>query len=212
MQDDPRYVREAFDAGASGYVLKEAVDTDVVAAIRDVAAGGRYVHPALGARMVAADAEERKRAEETRSPTASATSCASSPSATPTRRSRPSSTSRCAPPRRTARTSCRSSRIATRAELVRYALQQGLLEVRRLAPFGYQVLARVASSGLRTRTRASTTTQRSGSASTGLRSSSATAGMSSPSRASRRSRSASAAPSAAGAPRNPRTSRPALPP
>ena len=64
MQDDPRYVREAFDAGASGYVLKEAVDTDVVAAIRDVAGGGRYVHPALGARMVAADAEERKRAEE----------------------------------------------------------------------------------------------------------------------------------------------------
>jgi len=32
MQDDPHYVREAFAAGASGYVLKEAVDTDVVAA------------------------------------------------------------------------------------------------------------------------------------------------------------------------------------
>jgi DNA-binding NarL/FixJ family response regulator len=64
MQDDPRYVREAFDAGASGYVLKEAVDTDVVAAVRDVAAGGHYVHPALGARMLAADAEERKRADQ----------------------------------------------------------------------------------------------------------------------------------------------------
>jgi two-component system response regulator NreC len=64
MQDDPHYVREAFDAGASGYLLKEAADTDVVAAIRDVAAGGRYVHPALGARLVAADSEERKRAEE----------------------------------------------------------------------------------------------------------------------------------------------------
>ncbi|CAN5173677.1 response regulator transcription factor [soil metagenome] len=64
MQDDPRYVREAFDAGARGYVLKEAVDTDVVAAIRDVAGGGRYVHPALGARLVAADAEERKRTEQ----------------------------------------------------------------------------------------------------------------------------------------------------
>ena len=64
MQDDPHYVREAFAAGASGYVLKEAVDTDVVAAIRDVAAGGRYVHPALGARMLVADAEERKRAED----------------------------------------------------------------------------------------------------------------------------------------------------
>jgi DNA-binding NarL/FixJ family response regulator len=56
MQDDPNYVREAFAAGASGYVLKEAVDAEVVAAIRDVAAGNHYVHPALGARMVAADA------------------------------------------------------------------------------------------------------------------------------------------------------------
>jgi len=63
MQDDPRYVREAFDAGASGYVLKEAVDAEVVAAVRAVAAGERYVHPALGARLIAADAEERKRAE-----------------------------------------------------------------------------------------------------------------------------------------------------
>src|SRR5437763_7292423 len=61
MQDDPRYVREAFEAGAAGYVLKEAADTDVVAAVREVAAGGRYVHPTLGARLVAADAEERKR-------------------------------------------------------------------------------------------------------------------------------------------------------
>jgi two-component system response regulator NreC len=56
MQDDPNYVREAFAAGASGYVLKEAVDAEVVAAIREVAAGKSYVHPALGARMVAADA------------------------------------------------------------------------------------------------------------------------------------------------------------
>jgi two-component system, NarL family, response regulator NreC len=64
MQDDPHYVREAFAAGASGYVLKEAADTEVVGAVREVAAGGRYVHPALGARLATAEAEERKRAEE----------------------------------------------------------------------------------------------------------------------------------------------------
>jgi two-component system, NarL family, response regulator NreC len=64
MQDDPAYVREAFGAGASGYVLKEAADTEVVAAVRDVANGQRYVHPALGARLVAAEAEERARAED----------------------------------------------------------------------------------------------------------------------------------------------------
>ena len=56
MQDDPSYVREAFAAGASGYVLKEAADEEVVSAVREIARGGRYVHPALGARMVAADA------------------------------------------------------------------------------------------------------------------------------------------------------------
>jgi two-component system response regulator NreC len=63
MQDDPRYVQEAFAAGASGYVLKEAADTEVVAAVRAVAGGERYVHPALGARLVEAAAAERKRAE-----------------------------------------------------------------------------------------------------------------------------------------------------
>ena len=63
MQDDPSYVREAFAAGARGYVLKEAADEEVVSAVREIAAGGRYVHPALGARMVAADADERAAAE-----------------------------------------------------------------------------------------------------------------------------------------------------
>jgi two-component system, NarL family, response regulator NreC len=64
MQDDPSYVREAFAAGANGYVLKEAADTELVEAVRQVAAGGSYVHPTLGARMIAADAEERRRADE----------------------------------------------------------------------------------------------------------------------------------------------------
>ena len=63
MQDDPRYVREAFASGASGYVLKEAADAELVSAIREVAGGGRYVHPELGARLVAADTEALRRAE-----------------------------------------------------------------------------------------------------------------------------------------------------
>jgi two-component system response regulator NreC len=52
MEDDPRYVREAFAAGARGYLLKEAVANEVVVAIREVAGGGRYVHPELGARLI----------------------------------------------------------------------------------------------------------------------------------------------------------------
>jgi two-component system response regulator NreC len=57
MHDDPSYVREAFANGASGYLLKEAADADLVVAVREVASGARYVHPALGARLAAAEAE-----------------------------------------------------------------------------------------------------------------------------------------------------------
>jgi DNA-binding NarL/FixJ family response regulator len=63
MQDDPSYVREAFAAGAAGYVLKEAVEAEVVQAVQEVSAGGRYVHPAVGARLVVADQEARARAQ-----------------------------------------------------------------------------------------------------------------------------------------------------
>jgi two-component system response regulator NreC len=63
MEDDPRYVREAFAAGADGYVLKEAADAEVVNAIREVAGGGRYLHPELGARLITAETEALKRAE-----------------------------------------------------------------------------------------------------------------------------------------------------
>jgi two-component system response regulator NreC len=62
MQDDPNYVREAFAAGAMGYVLKEAAEAEVVQAVREVASGGRYVHPALGARLATVEAQQRARA------------------------------------------------------------------------------------------------------------------------------------------------------
>jgi len=61
MQDDPHYVHEAFAAGAAGYVLKEAADAEVVGAVHEVFEGRRYVHPALGARLVAAEAEAKAR-------------------------------------------------------------------------------------------------------------------------------------------------------
>jgi two-component system response regulator NreC len=62
MQDDPSYVREAFGAGASGYMLKEAADTELVQAVREVAGDGRYVHPTLGARLAQAEVEAARRA------------------------------------------------------------------------------------------------------------------------------------------------------
>ena len=52
MQDDPAYIRGAFGAGADGYLLKDAADAELVKAIHAVVSGHRYVHPALGARLV----------------------------------------------------------------------------------------------------------------------------------------------------------------
>jgi DNA-binding NarL/FixJ family response regulator len=64
MEDDPRYVREAFAAGARGYLLKEAVANEVVGAIREVASGGRYVHPELGARLIESEPSKDERADD----------------------------------------------------------------------------------------------------------------------------------------------------
>ena len=60
VQDEPQDVKEAFELGARGYVVKQAVETELVPAIREVAAGGRYVPPGLGARLIEAVAAERR--------------------------------------------------------------------------------------------------------------------------------------------------------
>jgi two-component system, NarL family, response regulator NreC len=53
MHDDVAYLRKAFAAGAQGYVLKAAADVELMQAVTEVAAGRRYVHPALGAALLA---------------------------------------------------------------------------------------------------------------------------------------------------------------
>jgi DNA-binding NarL/FixJ family response regulator len=47
MYSEENYVRNAFDAGALGYILKNAMDIDLPAAIKDAAAGKRVVDPGL---------------------------------------------------------------------------------------------------------------------------------------------------------------------
>jgi two-component system response regulator NreC len=64
MQDDPAFAREAMRAGALGYVLKEAADSDLVEAVRRAASGQTYLQPTLGARL-AAEPEHTARAELT---------------------------------------------------------------------------------------------------------------------------------------------------
>jgi two-component system response regulator NreC len=54
MQDDPAYVGQALTAGASGYLLKDAADTELVQALHDVVGGHRYLQPLLGARLASA--------------------------------------------------------------------------------------------------------------------------------------------------------------
>jgi DNA-binding NarL/FixJ family response regulator len=46
MHADENYVRNAFEAGARGYLLKNAIDVDLAAAVRGIAAGGTYGRPA----------------------------------------------------------------------------------------------------------------------------------------------------------------------
>jgi two-component system, NarL family, response regulator NreC len=51
MQQEPAYAREALGAGATGYVLKQAADGELVEAVRLAAAGESYLNPRLGARI-----------------------------------------------------------------------------------------------------------------------------------------------------------------
>jgi two-component system, NarL family, response regulator NreC len=51
MQQEPAYARQALGAGATGYVLKQAADGELVEAVRLAAAGERYLNPTLGARI-----------------------------------------------------------------------------------------------------------------------------------------------------------------
>lgn len=53
MHDDPGYVRRAFASGASGYLLKEVAHTQLVTAVRSVAAGREHVGGDLAAQLAA---------------------------------------------------------------------------------------------------------------------------------------------------------------
>ncbi|MCD6014740.1 MAG: two component transcriptional regulator, LuxR family [Solirubrobacterales bacterium] len=51
METDPSYAREAIQTGVLGYVLKEAVDEELVSAVRLASAGKTYLQPELGAKL-----------------------------------------------------------------------------------------------------------------------------------------------------------------
>jgi DNA-binding NarL/FixJ family response regulator len=47
MFSDEQYVRNALDAGVSGYILKNALETDLIRAVRALATGGRFLSPEI---------------------------------------------------------------------------------------------------------------------------------------------------------------------
>jgi two-component system response regulator NreC len=53
MQNDPAFARQALQSGAAGFVLKEAADDELLEAIRLASSGGTYLNPTLGARLAA---------------------------------------------------------------------------------------------------------------------------------------------------------------
>ncbi|MEA2399251.1 MAG: two-component system, NarL family, response regulator NreC [Thermoleophilaceae bacterium] len=54
MQNDAELAREALQAGATGYVLKESAEAELIQAVRLAAEGRTYLNPELGARLAAA--------------------------------------------------------------------------------------------------------------------------------------------------------------
>ena len=58
MQSDPELAREALRAGATGFVLKESAEAELIQAVRLAADGRTYLNPELGARLAAAPAGE----------------------------------------------------------------------------------------------------------------------------------------------------------
>jgi DNA-binding NarL/FixJ family response regulator len=59
VHDDPAVVSDLLEAGVAGVVLKHALATDLLPAIRDVLGGNRYVSPALQRRFRAAGIEPK---------------------------------------------------------------------------------------------------------------------------------------------------------
>lgn len=75
MHDDTGYLKEVLAAGASGYVLKKAIDAELVSAIRTVLRGEIFVYPSMTKALVdtylnqrPTPAPERKPAVELLSP------------------------------------------------------------------------------------------------------------------------------------------------
>jgi two-component system response regulator NreC len=128
MQEDPVFAREALRAGAVGYVLKEAADSELVEAVRRAAVGETYLNPRLGAALATAPVDAHgppddltdREAEILRLVALGHTNAEIAGQLFLSVRTVESHRARIG----------QKLRLSTRAELVRYALDRGLLEDR----------------------------------------------------------------------------------
>jgi two-component system response regulator NreC len=66
MHEDPEYLRQALEAGASGYLVKSAADTELLAAIRAIRRGEKYVYSSLTGALLDMALEKRQKQGEQR--------------------------------------------------------------------------------------------------------------------------------------------------
>lgn len=64
MHDDPEYLRQVLASGGSGFVLKQAPSDELLAAIRAVYDGGVFLHP-QHTRVLLDDAVDKQKEQET---------------------------------------------------------------------------------------------------------------------------------------------------
>src|SRR5690606_22859317 len=68
MHDDVSYLQQALNAGASGYVLKRAVDSELLLAIETVLRGETYVHSAMTQKLLQKMTSEQSAAKDAPDP------------------------------------------------------------------------------------------------------------------------------------------------
>jgi len=52
MYDNDNYIRSSFEAGASGYILKDAASRELISAVRATAEGESYLSPQIAKKMI----------------------------------------------------------------------------------------------------------------------------------------------------------------
>jgi two-component system response regulator NreC len=60
MQNEPAIAQATIQAGASGYVVKDAAGDELIQAVQLVLRGDTYLHPQLGARIAAQGSQEKQ--------------------------------------------------------------------------------------------------------------------------------------------------------